>query len=62
MSNPDRLQSLRKNKIDKIKVNFKSEKLVVDWVSLNIANFRDSKVIGDRLLPYFNISITMNDQ
>jgi len=48
--------------MNKIKVNFKSEKLIVDWISLNIANFRDSKVIGDRLFPYFNISITMNDQ
>lgn len=48
--------------MNKIKVNFESENLIVDWISLNIANFRDSKVIGDRLFPYFNISITMNDQ
>lgn len=48
--------------MNKIKVNFESENLIVDWISLNITNFRDSKVIGDRLFPYFNISITMNNQ
>ena len=37
--------------MNKIKENFKYEKLVVEWVSLNIANFRDSKVIDDRLFP-----------
>ncbi len=25
--------------MNKIKVNFKSEKLIVDWISLNIADF-----------------------
>ena len=62
LSNFNRLQILRKSKLNKIKVNFESENLIVDWISLNIANFRDSKVIGDRLFPYFNISIRMNNQ
>ena len=45
--------------MNEFKLNFKSEKLIVDWISLNI---RDPKLIGDRLFPYFNVSITMNDQ
>lgn len=35
---------------------------MVDWISLNIRDFRDPKLIGDRLFPYVNVSITMNDQ
>jgi hypothetical protein len=44
------------------KLSFKSENLVVDWISFNIAGFSDPKIIGDRLFPYFNVSITMVDQ
>jgi hypothetical protein len=44
------------------KLSFKSENLVVDWISFNIAGFSDPKIIGDRLFTYFNVSITMVDQ
>lgn len=48
--------------MSEFKLNFKSEKLIGDWITLNIGDFRDPKLIGDRLFPYFNVSITMNDQ
>ena len=48
--------------MNEFKLNFKSEKLMLDWISLNIRDFRDPKLIGDRLFPYFNVSITMNNQ
>ena len=35
---------------------------IEEGISLNIRDFRDPKLIGDRLFPYVNVSITMNDQ
>lgn len=45
-----------------IYINFNSEDLVVDWMSFNLAGLTDLKLLAQRLLPYFNVSVVTENQ
>ena len=42
-------------------IDFDSENLVVDWISLNIEGLMDPRIIAGRLLKYFTPHILIDD-
>ena len=42
-------------------IDFDSENLVVDWISLNIEGLMDPRIIDGRLLKYFTPHILIDD-
>ena len=45
-----------------VNINFNSEGLVVDWISFNLAGLTDPKLLAQRLLPYFNVSVVTENK
>ena len=43
------------------KLTFESEKLGVDWISLNLEGLMDPRIITGRLLKYFTPHVLMDD-
>ena len=43
------------------KFSFKSENLLVDWISFNLEGLMDTKIIAHRLLKYFTPHVLIDD-
>ena len=54
-------EKLYSNKNSTVIINFKSENLLVDWISFNIQGLMDPRIIARRLLKYFTPHVLIDN-